>query len=118
MDALLEEPSADHERDIDAVIRQVRQQIPDVIVTQLHKNRSNDDDHLWWFDLPEIQSGLQMEGASCPFFLETDEQSSQNALKPRTVAEAVTLIVTYLASVRAGHPISLPGQRYWEDDAE
>jgi len=56
---------------------------------------------------------IQIEGASCPFLIETDEQSSRQALKATTVDEAVEMIVTYLQSVKAGRPTRLAGEPYW-----
>lgn len=101
------------ERDIDIVIRQVHRRIPEVEVRQLRVKWPNDDDNLWWFFLPAVEQDIQVEGASCPFLVETNEQSSSEALKARTVDEAVEMVVSYLQSVKAGQPIRLAGELWW-----
>ncbi len=100
-------------RDIDAVIRAVRQQMPSVKVAQWQKVRANDDDNLWWFALPGVKRDVQVENASCPILIETDEQCCKQALKATTVQEAVTMIVTYLTAASEGLPCHLEGNSYW-----
>ena len=106
---------ADQERDIDAVIRQARQQLPEIKVTQLPKRRANDDDNLWWFSLVGRMQNVQVERSCCPLLIETEEQSSREALKAATVEEAVTMIVTYLLSVKEGRPMRMKGELYWQE---
>lgn len=101
------------DRDIDAVIRQVRQRMPEARVARLRVKWPADDDNLWWFSLPGVKQDIQIEGAACPFLLETEEQCCGLALKAATVAEATGMIVDYLESARAGRPRRLSGQLYW-----
>lgn len=110
----------DEARDIDIVIRQVQQQIPQVKIGQWHKILPGDDDNLWWFSLPgsrqdvEIEgASIQIEGASCPFLIETDGQDCKAALKASTIEEATAMIVTYLKSVGEGSPCRLTGEFWW-----
>ncbi len=100
-------------RDIDVVIRRVPQEMPEVEVKQLRVKWPADEDNLWWFDLPEFKASIQIEGARCPFLIETNEQSSREAIKATTVDEAVEMIVSYLRSVKSGCPIRLTGEPYW-----
>lgn len=106
--------SENQERDIDAVIRMVQQQMPAVRITQWHKIWPADDDNLWWFALPGVAQDIQVEGASCPFLIETDEQCCRNALKPVTVQEAVAMIINYLMAAKEGRCLHLEGQLYWQ----
>ena len=108
--------SANQERDIDIVIRQVHQHLPEAEVVQLRVKWPADDNNLWWFSLPEVEPEIQVERACCPFLVETDEQCSSLALKAMTVDEAVTMIVNYLQSAKAGSPIQLAGELYWSKD--
>lgn len=101
------------QRDIHVIIQRVTQEMPDVEVKQLQVKWPADDDNLWWFDLPETKASIQIEGACCPFLIETDLQSCKQALKALTVDEAVTIIVNYLQSVKAGKPRHLSGELYW-----
>ncbi len=101
------------ERDIDVVIRQVIQKMPEVEVEQLKVKWPADDDNLWWFSLPAVKMNIQIERAWCPFLIETDEQSSKQALKATTVDEAVGMILTYLQSVQAGCPVRLTKALWW-----
>lgn len=89
-------------RDIDQIIAAVRQQIPEVIVSQLQKTHPADDDGLWYFGLPQASNDVQIENSSgrCPFLVETDEQSSHQARTAQTVAETVQMIVAYLLPLR------------------
>lgn len=106
--------SENQERDIDAVIRMAQQQMPTVRITQWHKIWPADDDSLWWFALPDVAQEIQMEGASCPFLIETDEQCCKAALKAATVQEAVAMIVGYLTAAQEGRSLHLEGQLYWQ----
>ena len=101
------------ERDIDAIIRQVQQQMPEVKVTQLRKIHPADDDNLWYFCLSDVEQWIQIENPACPFLVETDEQWGKKALKATTVDEAVTMIAIYLKSVKEGQTAHLVGDSYW-----
>ncbi|HJZ46590.1 MAG TPA: hypothetical protein VKE41_05470 [Roseiflexaceae bacterium] len=80
----------------------VRQQIPEVIVSQLQKTHPADDNGIWYFRLPETSNDVQIESSSgmSPFLVETDEQSSHQARMAQTVAETVQMIVAYLLPLR------------------
>jgi hypothetical protein len=89
-------------RDIDQIIDAVRQQIPELTITQWHKSNPGDDDGIWWFRLPGVASDVQVENCDgmCPFLIETDEQSSFDARRAYTVPEAIEMIVSYLLPLR------------------
>jgi hypothetical protein len=89
-------------RDIDQIVANAQQQIPEVIVSQLQKKFVSDDDGIWWFTLPGVRQNIQLESSSgnCPFLVETDEQSSHQARMAQTVEEAVGMIVSYLTPIR------------------
>ena len=80
----------------------MRQQIPEIIVGQLQKTHSADDDGIWYFALPEVGNNVQIENSSgmCPFLVETDEQSSHQARTAQTITETVQMIVAYLLPLR------------------
>lgn len=108
-------------RDIDLVIGQVWERLPAVIVRQHQVSNPLDDDHIWWFSLPQVPRNVQVEPTTvnCQFLLETDEQSSATALRASSVAEAVRLIVEYLtrASTQPG-PVFLDAgcEETWAHD--
>ena len=103
-------------RDIDIIIAKVREQLPAVAVEQLQVVHPADDDGIWWFSLPGVKRDVHVESsfATCPFVIETDEQSSDKALRASSVDQAVQLIVEYLAAAsKQLAPIILSGERYW-----
>ena len=104
------------QRDIDRIIADVQAQLPDVITEQWQKSNPSQDDGIWFFSLPDLDSDVQIENSygNCPFIVETNEQSSHLALKANTPQEAVGLIVEYLKAVEEGRTIHLPGQLYWQ----
>lgn len=106
----------DMHRDIDQVIDIVRLRLPSVVVTQLKGTHLSDDVGIWYFSLPGLKPEIHVESSSgnCPFLIETDEQSSGNALRASTVEQAGQLVIDYLNATLAGHPIGLPGERYWK----
>ncbi len=110
------------ERDIDSIIRQVTEKIPEVKVEQLSVKFPGDDDNLWWFDVPEAIRTIQVEGEACPFMIETQQQCCgngyHNALKANTIEEASEMIVSYLRSVQAGQPIKIAGELWWPADKD
>jgi len=90
-------------RDIDQIIAAVRQQIPEVTVDQLRKQRPTDDDGVWWFGLPGVIDDVRVENrwGQCPFVIQTDdERSGYQRHTALTVAEAAQLIVSYLLPLR------------------
>ena len=91
---------ADERRDIDEIISKVAQALPTSWVRQLEVKYPDDDDGIWFFWLPDVKQNIQIESSfgMCPFIVETDEQSSYDARKARTVDEAVSMIVDYLNS--------------------
>ncbi len=50
-------------RDIDLIIEKVKQRIPDAEVHQLEKNNPSDDDGIWYFYIPGIESDIQIESS-------------------------------------------------------
>jgi hypothetical protein len=90
------------DRDIDQIIKQVRQRLPDIEVVQLKKSLPADDDGIWWFTLPDVEKDIQIESSfgNCPFIVETDELCCESARKAETVDEAVSMIVDYLHSLK------------------
>jgi hypothetical protein len=96
-------------RDIDQIVASVQQQIPEVIVSQLQKKFVGDDDGIWWFILPGVSQDIQLESpsGSCPFLVETDEQSSHEARIAQTVEQAVGMIVSFLTPMRRASTASI-----------
>ena len=90
--------SVGRQRDIERIIAAVSERLPDIRVQQWRPVYPGDDDGIWWFSLPGVSKDVQIEGpyGSCPFLVETDEQSSYEARTAHTVAEAVEMIVSYL----------------------
>jgi hypothetical protein len=103
-------------RDIDTVIEMVRGQLPMLAVRQHEVARSSDDDGVWWFSLPGVKRDVHIESSSatCPFIIETDEQSSGEALRASSVDQAANLIIEYLTAASAQpEAIFLVAERYW-----
>ena len=48
------------------------------------------------------------------FLVETDEQSSKDALKAATVQEAIRMIVEYLTAAKASQSTHITGPLYWQ----
>lgn len=84
-------------RNIDLVILNVQQELPDISVWQLQKRHPGDDDGLWFFSLPGLEKDIQIESSTgnCPFLVETEEQSSYEARTALTVNEVTRMIVEY-----------------------
>lgn len=91
-------------RDIDRIVQEVRERLPEVVVEQLQVPHPADDDGLWFFSLPGIGKNIQIESSlgECPFIVETDEQSSHEALRAVTVFETVSYVVDYLLALSKG----------------
>jgi hypothetical protein len=89
------------ERDIDRIIQQVKEQLPEVDVVQLQKIHPADDDGIWWFRLPGIEKDIQIESSygNCPFIVETDELCCEQARNVESVDDAVKMVVEYLRSL-------------------
>jgi hypothetical protein len=103
-------------RDIDIIIEHAREQLPAVIVRQHDAMNSSDDEGIWWFSMPGVKRDVHVESSSatCPFVIETDEQSSGEALRASSVDQAVQLVVEYLtAAARESGPIHPNAERYW-----
>jgi hypothetical protein len=83
-------------RDIEEVIKQVQLLLPDVVVRQHTVTHEADDDGLWYFSLPSVDIQVESSYGKCPFVIETDEQSSSDALEALTVEQTVKLIADYL----------------------
>src|SRR5262249_33445689 len=98
-------------RDIDRVIAAVKARLPEVVVWQMHKRHPGDDDGIWWFALPDIDRDIQLESSfgTCPFLVETAEQSSYDARHAPSVDEAVELVVGYLEPLPGGPGAGGPG---------
>jgi hypothetical protein len=103
-------------RDIDSIIKQVRERLPALMVRQHEVAHSSDDAGIWWFSLPGVKRDVHVESSSatCPFIVETDEQSSGEALRASSVDQVVHLVVDYLiAASKQSAPIYLSAERYW-----
>src|ERR1700745_1728437 len=89
-------------RDIDRIIDAVKQRTPNVEVVQWKKSLLADDDGIWWFQHPGIKEDIQIESTdgNCPFVVETNELCCERARRAQTVADAVSMIVEYLDSVK------------------
>ena len=90
-------------RDIDQIIERVKTLIPGVHVEQLWVSHPGvDDDGLWFFRLPGMAKGIQVESSNgmCPFIVEhCDMKASTDAESARSIEEAVEKVVAYLASL-------------------
>jgi len=108
-------------RDIDIIIEKVRERLPTVAVRQFEVVHPSDDDGIWWFSLPGVERDIQIESsyASCPFLIETEEQSSSEALRGLSVDQTVQLIIAYLiaASTQSGR-VLLSAERYWPSSSQ
>lgn len=103
-------------RDIDVIIKKVRERLPAVAVRQHVVVHPSDDDGIWWFSLPSVKRDVHVESssASCPFVIETDEQSSGEARRASSVDQSVQLITEYLTAVsKQSGPVFLSAKRYW-----
>ena len=104
------------QRDIDQIIHQIALRLPSVVVTQLKVPHPSDDDGVWWFSLPGVKSDIHVESSAgtCPFVIETVEQSSGEALRASSVEQAVQFISDYLSAAAEGRSIHLDGERFWK----
>src|SRR5260221_799985 len=102
-------------RDIDKIIAEVVRALPAVAVRQHSDAGACGDDGIWWFSLPGVQPDIQVESSSgsCPFVVETEEQSSSAALRASTIEQAVQLIVEYLSTASTGRSVQLSVERVW-----
>jgi hypothetical protein len=90
-------------RDIDRVIEVAGRQVPDLVVTQYDYIWPGDDEGIWFFWVPGLDTDIQLESSSggCPFLVETDEQSSYEARTAATVEQAVMMVVACLKPRRS-----------------
>lgn len=88
-------------RDIDLIIEKAKQRLPEVRVYQIHKTHPADDNGVWIFSLPNVESDIQIESSYgvCPFIVETNEQCCADARTASSIDDAVLMIVDYLKSV-------------------
>jgi hypothetical protein len=102
-------------RDIDEIIEGVRRKLPNVKVSQYRPLLPADDDGIWWFSLPDVAKNVHVESpyGNCPFVIETEEQSSGDALRASSATDAVNLIVQYLKAASEGRSVLLSGERNW-----
>jgi hypothetical protein len=85
--------------DIETVIAEVQQLIPEIKVVQMHKTHKADDDGLWWFRLPGVNEDIQIESSSydCPFIVENSSMAnSADAIICSTVEATISAIIAYL----------------------
>jgi hypothetical protein len=81
------------QRDIDLIIERLKAEIPSVHIAQLRvAHPGNDDDGLWFINIPGRQETVQVESSngSCPFLIESDFNAER--LHAQTVEEAVSAI--------------------------
>jgi hypothetical protein len=95
------------DRDIEKIIKLVKDRIPIVEVNQLKVSHPGvDDDGLWYFELPGDSRAIQIESTygQCPFIIEHFEMKrTSDAWFGRTVDEVVERITSYLLSLE-GRP--------------
>jgi hypothetical protein len=103
-------------RDIDEIIEAVTRELPNVKVSQYRPPLPADDDGIWWFSLPGVVKNVHVESSygACPFVIETDEQSSGDALRASSISDAVGFIVQNLKAASDGRSILLSGEKYWD----
>ncbi|MBN1911226.1 MAG: hypothetical protein JW818_15885 [Pirellulales bacterium] len=100
--------------DIDQIILAVRH-IPEITVRQLQGGSPTDDDGIWYFSTTGLDRDISLEsGGNCPFVVETEEQSSADALRASSIEEAVRMITDYLTAASKGMPMRLKGKLCWE----
>ena len=89
-------------RDIDSIIEQVQNRLPNVTVTQMRKTHPADDDGIWWFRLPNVAKEIQIESSlgNCPFMIEHDDmRSTAEAITANSIDDVVNNVVGYLQSL-------------------
>ncbi len=89
-------------RDIDLIVEKVKEQLPEIKVSQLQKSHPADDDGIWWFSLPGVEKDIQIESSfgNCPFIIETNELCCENARQSNSIDEIVVMVVEYLLPLR------------------
>jgi len=104
-------------RDIDLIIRKVAGELPEIRVTQHLCTWGADDEGLWWFSLPNLESDIQLESSTgaCPFLVEHSEMAeSIEAWRASSVEQAVEMIIGYFRSQLApGELGRLPDYPRW-----
>lgn len=88
-------------RDIDSVIRHLRQSHPDLLAEQLRVSHPGaDDDGLWFFRHPASSVEIQLESptGNVPFLVENSASSERHSVD--TVQAAVTCVIVGLGLPR------------------
>jgi hypothetical protein len=83
-------------RDIDQIIKLMRDRSSSVTVEQLQCRHPTDDDGIWFFNQPDSSFEVQLESSTgmCPFLVETDE--SDVRITTQSVSEAVEAVTELL----------------------
>ncbi len=79
-------------RDLEEVIRRVRDALPGIKWKQLSVILPADDDGLWYFWLPDLPGEVQIESSQgvCPFLVETDKHDARfTAHSPAETADTI-----------------------------
>jgi hypothetical protein len=93
--------------DIEETICAVRATHPDMDVWRMVKFHPADDDHLWYFSLPDAEKHIHIESASeqCPFWMEHSEmRSGAESVVANSVEEAARFVSDFLAKLRTSPP--------------
>ena len=88
--------------DIDLIIEQVKRMNTNVVVSQLSKTHSADDDGVWWFRVHGHEQDVQIESSSgqCPFIIESTIPGTPSRIdRVETVKEVVASVLTCLAKL-------------------
>ena len=85
------------ERDIDHVVRLIKESEPRISWTQLSVSRPGvDDDGIWFFWIPTVAGEVQLESSTgmLPFLAETDKHEER--LLCESVEDAARLVVAWM----------------------
>ncbi len=105
-------------QDIEIIIDGVRKVLPEIQVEVVGFASAKGDD-LWRFSIPGSERTIQIESrdGQCPFLVETDEQSSGEALRASTTEHGVSMITKYLRAASVGQAVILDGDKYWQPES-
>jgi len=84
-------------RDVEKIIKAIKETSPDVKVRQLTVSHpASDDNGLWFFEQPNSECEGQIESSTrmCPFLIETHESNTRFAA--RFIEEAVATLAQLL----------------------
>jgi hypothetical protein len=81
--------------ELDAIIRGVRAEIPDVTWEQVRVMHPADDDGLWFFRRDGIDVQLESPGGMCPFVVEGNRPGQR--VDGRSVDEVVDVLIRWLS---------------------